>query len=1046
MHWPVRPSKNLALPVSGVKLSAMPNVPDQQPDPLEKSLGDQATGADVSRVDRDMSLGDQSTTGDALSSLSDLGSGLGEAIDSDLPLIDLAARYEIEGELGQGGMGAVLLATDRQLKRKVAIKRILGSMAQSKTARQRFITEAQSIASLNHFNIVQVYDFGRDAEGPLLVLEYVGGGSLLDKLKGGKLEIEEAVDITCQLCDALGKAHGAGIIHRDIKPANILLTEDGKPKLTDFGLARQESVDHGQTQAGAVLGTIDYMPPEQRQDATATDARSDLWSLAATFYEMITGKSPKVIKFNNVPQALQDILGKALEDVPEERYQTATELGDALRHSISGPMPVKKDGLQQGQCPSCHVINELKAKFCESCQAELREPCLNCGEENGAWAAGCTQCGSSHEELAEKKRAKYEKQKKEIAKLRVNCSFDEAIVATKEMSEDRRWRLKEYQQWATNEVELINQERDQRRAERNAAAKEVRKLIKADQLEDAVRVLEQVPAAMRNQSLKKLEKQIEERNAELLARIQKLIGEAEEQQRQIKARHAEGNYQAAIVTAEALGSYSEPELAEYVAWAEEQLQVLQAEWSTWHGRRISILKEAQTCYEAVEYTTAIELLSQLPSAMASDPGDGSPEAAAVARLIKQSKERISEQQARDLFLEKLQAAETQVPILCGEHRHAQAIELLEPLVDIDDPQLNDLVEKARKQLAVIRKEFEDLSAAAANLQAAATKCEDEHNYQEAVRLLEQIPEPFREFESRHLLSTAKEKSENVQKLREEIRAAWKEKKFSGLLHKVSLFLELKPNDPSAMKLHRKLKLEDLTERIMAATTATAKLPLVEEYRQLRPADDRAKQLADKLREQVQLEEYKLQEPVKPEELKKAQEDRWQAGLRKQAKRSSDQDTMIECPICSVHLKSKNLPRHLVKVHKGQCPQCGSKLKTKLAKQCFECGADWHGGIQHLENSHLTLRPAKAESTEWEPNTFGCLIGAIGLPSVHFVLGQWWYTLLALTLFSIVGATIDSFSRNSKSESDFTFWEWAGALGGWWAIFGVGGWVWNWFMG
>jgi len=313
----------------------MPNDPDQQPDPLEKSLGDQATGADVSRVDRDMSLGDQSTTGDALSSLSDLGSGLGEAIDADLPLIDLAARYQIEGELGQGGMGAVLLATDRQLKRKVAIKRILGSLTQSKTALQRFVTEAQSIAALNHFNIVQIYEFARDAEGPLLVLEYVEGGSLLDKLKQGKLEMEEAVDITCQLCDALGKAHGAGIIHRDIKPANILLTQDGIPKLTDFGLARQETADHGQTQVGAVLGTHDFMPPEQRRDATATDARSDLWSLAATLYQMLTGEEPRVIDLDDAPRQLRPTLSRALKSKQDDRYQTAQDFRDALKDSLA---------------------------------------------------------------------------------------------------------------------------------------------------------------------------------------------------------------------------------------------------------------------------------------------------------------------------------------------------------------------------------------------------------------------------------------------------------------------------------------------------------------------------------------------------------------------------------------------------------------------------------------------------------------------------------------------------------------------------------------
>ena len=153
-------------------------MPDDPKNP--DSLGDDHTFTGERDVPQEeqRSLGDQATAGDALSSISDLELD-GQAVDSDLPLIDLA-RFEIEGELGKGGMGAVQLATDRQLKRKVAIKRI---HAISKSALARFVTEAQSIAALNHFNIVQVHDFGRDTDGPLLIMEYVSGGSLLDRLK-----------------------------------------------------------------------------------------------------------------------------------------------------------------------------------------------------------------------------------------------------------------------------------------------------------------------------------------------------------------------------------------------------------------------------------------------------------------------------------------------------------------------------------------------------------------------------------------------------------------------------------------------------------------------------------------------------------------------------------------------------------------------------------------------------------------------------------------------------------------------------------------------
>jgi len=238
-----------------------------------QSIGDGATGSDVGSpgTSSAQSLGDQSTTGDMSSSVSDLmdlGEDFGEESDE---IVDLEARYEIEGTLGQGGMGEVVLARDKRLNRQVAIKRLKEELGASRKAAQRFLADAQSVAALSHFNIVQIHDYGQAADGPFIVMEYVGGGSLAETLEGGALELERVIELGCQLCDAIGVAHQAGIIHRDIKPANVLMTAEGMPKLTDFGLARQETVDGGQTQAGAVLGTLDFMPPEQKVDATKKD-------------------------------------------------------------------------------------------------------------------------------------------------------------------------------------------------------------------------------------------------------------------------------------------------------------------------------------------------------------------------------------------------------------------------------------------------------------------------------------------------------------------------------------------------------------------------------------------------------------------------------------------------------------------------------------------------------------------------------------------------------------------------------------------------------
>jgi serine/threonine protein kinase len=173
-------------------------------DESSQSLGDEHTFSGGVQ-NSPQSLGDEATFGDA--------SGGDDAVfDDGMEVVDLSARYTIEGTLGKGGMGEVLLATDTRLNRKVAIKRIHGDAAKSRTAVSRFLTEAQSIAALNHPNIVQIYDYGRAADGPFLIMEYVEGRSLLDKCREGAIPLEDAVELMCQLCDGLGTAHEANII------------------------------------------------------------------------------------------------------------------------------------------------------------------------------------------------------------------------------------------------------------------------------------------------------------------------------------------------------------------------------------------------------------------------------------------------------------------------------------------------------------------------------------------------------------------------------------------------------------------------------------------------------------------------------------------------------------------------------------------------------------------------------------------------------------------------------------------------------------------
>ena len=282
--------------------------------------------------------------------------------------------YEIKGVIGRGGMGVVLKAFDAALHRNVAIKVLSSHLANCGAARRRFLREARAAAAVVHEHVVSVFAVDETAELPFMVMEYVPGPSLQDRIdQHGPLALTEVLRIGMQTAAGLAAAHAQGLVHRDVKPANILL-ENGieRVKLTDFGLARA-AADAGMTQSGIVAGTPHYMAPEQAR-AEATDHRADLFSLGSTLYAMCTGippfraetpvavlrrvsdDVPRPIRQLNpeVPDWLEAIVERLHAKDPADRFASASELADLLGQCLayvqeplsvlmpSGLIPVKK--------------------------------------------------------------------------------------------------------------------------------------------------------------------------------------------------------------------------------------------------------------------------------------------------------------------------------------------------------------------------------------------------------------------------------------------------------------------------------------------------------------------------------------------------------------------------------------------------------------------------------------------------------------------------------------------------------------------------------
>ena len=265
------------------------------------------------------------------------------------PLIgQTLSHYRIVARLGGGGMGVVYKAEDTRLRRPVALKFVSEELSRDPEALSRFAREAQTASALNHANICSIYDIGDEDGRSFIVMEYLEGTTLQDRLAVGALSLNTLLDVAIQIADALDAAHSAGIIHRDIKPANIFIASRDRVKVLDFGLAKMRAPATHQadvttiagTRQGVVMGTAAYMAPEQAR-GEMVDHRADIWSFGLVLYEMVKGARPAQavrLRVEASPE-LERIISKCLETERELRYQHAADLRTDLERLKRGPDP-----------------------------------------------------------------------------------------------------------------------------------------------------------------------------------------------------------------------------------------------------------------------------------------------------------------------------------------------------------------------------------------------------------------------------------------------------------------------------------------------------------------------------------------------------------------------------------------------------------------------------------------------------------------------------------------------------------------------------------
>ena len=393
--------------------------------------------------------------------------------------------YVIEALLGSGDTGVVFRARQLSVNRTVAIKILPKDLAKNKLFLQRFTREAAVLASLNHRNIVSAFDRGREGETYFIVMEYVEGETLKDRLRReGKLAPDQVLHIGEQVLAGLEYAHRCGVVHRDIKPSKIIISREEMVKICGFGLANLAKSQGGMdlTRDNQTMGTLKHMAPEQLTSPRNIDGRTDLYSFGVCLYEMLTGKLPLgMFKMpTEVDSALDvrwdEIILHSLRMDPNERFASADEMARALRE-LATRRRIRQAQREKGKnaaskvrrvlsltaCASCGHESTPKARQCEKCGANLEDifdECPSCKMENRSDVAECPGCGTDlalHRYELHKAAGAIQAKARQFVS---DCQFDLALLELKKLGDFRTREYASMRASARIWIERVSQRRD----------------------------------------------------------------------------------------------------------------------------------------------------------------------------------------------------------------------------------------------------------------------------------------------------------------------------------------------------------------------------------------------------------------------------------------------------------------------------------------------------------------------------------------------------------------------------------------------------------